>query len=153
VVWGVAVSPGVPAYSTRERGALSARARSRAGGAAAGGGAGARSPGRMPALKAAAVGRITRTCRPGGVGFAAGAVVAIPGGCHRDPGSANRRRLRHRTPVSPREPPGQAHNTRDGRCWALPALRLGQFQPTGSVRQSPRLVPLRQRLSTGRAAF
>src|SRR5207253_234351 len=61
VVCGVAVSPGVPAYSTRD---LAARSRTRVDGVP-GGGSGTRSPGRIPALMAAAVGRNTRTWRDG----------------------------------------------------------------------------------------
>src|ERR1044071_3735979 len=48
------------------------RSRSREGGGGGGGGAGARSPGRMPAFSAAAVGRRTLTCRDGGAGRAGG---------------------------------------------------------------------------------
>src|ERR1043166_1779320 len=74
VVCGVAVSPGVPIRS--ERGSdgrsrnrpLRSPGRSRAGGGGGGGGAGARSPGLIPALSAAAVGRRTLTCRDGGGG-------------------------------------------------------------------------------------
>ena len=64
MVCGVAVSPGVPRRSVRDEDVASRRGRSlgsflRSDGG--GDGAGARSPGRMPALRAAAVGRSTLT--------------------------------------------------------------------------------------------
>src|SRR4030095_1306373 len=67
------VSPGVPTRSERgsegrsltRLGVLSTRSFGVIAGGG-GGGAGARSPGRIPAFKAAAVGRNTLTCRDGG---------------------------------------------------------------------------------------
>src|ERR1051326_6597407 len=89
VVCGVAVSPGVPFRSLRgndgrsRKRLLRSPGRSRAGGGGGGGGAGARSPGLIPALSAAAVGRMTLTWRDGGgsdgaAGTGAGVLTSTP---------------------------------------------------------------------------
>src|SRR6185436_1411492 len=83
VVWGVAVSPGVPRRSERgsdgrsrsllgRSGRSGVRSRSFGGATGGGAGAGARSPGLMPAFSAAAVGRKTLTCLEGGGGAGRG---------------------------------------------------------------------------------
>ena len=84
VVCGVSVSPGVPSRSVLASGVRSRirvlrSARSR--GVTEGGttGEGARSPGRMPALSAATVGRSTLTWRDGGGTLAVGATEADEG--------------------------------------------------------------------------
>ena len=81
VVCGVAVSPGVPMRSARGSEGRSlprlALLSTRSFGVIVGGGVGtgARSPGRMPAFNAAAVGRKTLTCREGGGGGGGGVTL------------------------------------------------------------------------------
>ena len=84
VVCGVSVSPGVPKRSvfasgvrSRTRVLRSARSRGDIDGATTGDGA--RSPGRMPALSAATVGRNTFTCRDGGERVVVAAIEADDG--------------------------------------------------------------------------